>query len=122
MVQRTYIRREPGSHVCRALTGPGAIPMPIINRIADLHGEITAWRRDIHAHPELLYDVHRTAGTGADKLKSFGCGEGVSGMGRTGVGAVIRGAKGAGSGRGSGRRADRDALPIEEANDVPYKS
>ena len=36
-------------------------PMPIVNRIADLHGEITAWRRDIHAHPELLYDVHRTA-------------------------------------------------------------
>ena len=35
--------------------------MPIVNRIADLHGEITAWRRDIHAHPELLFDVHRTA-------------------------------------------------------------
>ena len=35
--------------------------MPIVNRIADLHGDITAWRRDLHAHPELLYDVHRTA-------------------------------------------------------------
>ena len=44
--------------------------MPIVNRIADLHGEITAWRRDIHAHPELLYDVHRTAGTVAEKLKA----------------------------------------------------
>ncbi len=96
--------------------------MPIINRIADLHGEITAWRRDIHAHPELLYDVHRTAGAVADKLKSFGCDEVVTGIGRTGVVGVIRGAKGAGSGRVIGLRADMDALPIEEANDVPYKS
>jgi amidohydrolase len=96
--------------------------MPIVNRIADLHGEITAWRRDIHAHPELLYDVHRTAGAVADKLKSFGCDEVVTGIGRTGVVGVIRGAKGAGSGRVIGLRADMDALPIEEANDVPYKS
>jgi amidohydrolase len=96
--------------------------MPIVNRIADLHGDITAWRRDIHAHPELLYDVHRTAGTVADKLKSFGCDEVVTGIGRTGVVGVIRGAKGAGSGRVIGLRADMDALPIEEANDVPYKS
>ena len=65
--------------------------MPIVNRIADLHGEITAWRRDIHAHPELLYDVHRTAATVADKLKSFGCDEVVTGIGRTGVVGVIRG-------------------------------
>src|SRR5499426_769558 len=101
--------------------------MPIINRIADLHGEITAWRRDIHAHPELLYDVHRTAGTVADKLKSFGCDEVVTGIGRTGVVGVIRGGKGqqgkgGQGGRVIGLRADMDALPIEEANDVPYKS
>jgi amidohydrolase len=96
--------------------------MPIVNRIADLHGDITAWRRDIHAHPELLYDVHRTAGAVADKLKSFGCDEVVTGIGRTGVVGVIRGARGAGGGRVIGLRADMDALPIEEANDVPYKS
>ncbi len=96
--------------------------MPIVNRIADLHGEITAWRRDIHAHPELLYDVHRTAATVADKLKSFGCDEVVTGIGRTGVVGVIRGGKGGQSGRVIGLRADMDALPIEEANDVPYKS
>ena len=96
--------------------------MPIINRVADLHGEITAWRRDIHAHPELLYDVHRTAASVADKLKSFGCDEVVTGIGRTGVVGVIRGRKGGGSGRVIGLRADMDALPIEEANDVPYKS
>src|SRR5262245_16894548 len=99
----------------------GAKPMPIVNRIADLHGEITAWRRDIHAHPELLYDVHRTAGAVADKLKSFGCDEVVTGIGRTGVVGVIRGAKGAGSGRVIGLRADMDALPLEGENGVNYK-
>ncbi len=95
--------------------------MPIVNRIADLHGDIKAWRRDIHAHPELLYEVHRTAATVAEKLKSFGCDEVVTGIGRTGVVGVIRGGKGTGS-RVIGLRADMDALPIEEANDVPYKS
>jgi hippurate hydrolase len=95
--------------------------MPIVNRIADLHGEISAWRRDIHAHPELLYDVHRTAGTVAERLKQFGCDEVVTGIGRTGVVGVIRGRKGE-SGRVIGLRADMDALPIHEANEVPYKS
>ena len=95
--------------------------MPIVNRIADLHDEITAWRRDIHAHPELQYDVQRTAATVADKLKAFGCDEVVSGIGRTGVVGVIRGKKG-GSGKTIGLRADMDALPIEEASDLPYKS
>ena len=94
--------------------------MPIVNRIAAMHGEITAWRRDIHAHPELLYDVHRTAATVAEKLKSFGCDEVVTGIGRTGVVGVIRGSKG--GGRVIGLRADMDALPIEEASGVPYKS
>src|SRR5467141_1284732 len=96
--------------------------MPIVNRIADLHGEITAWRHDIHAHPELLYDVHRTAASVAEKLKSFGCDEVVTGIGRTGVVGVIRGGRGGDGGRVIGLRADMDALPIEEANDVPYKS
>ena len=95
--------------------------MPIVNRIADLHGEITAWRHDLHAHPELLYDVHRTAGTVAEKLKAFGCDEVVTGIGRTGVVGLIRGNKGDGH-KVIGLRADMDALPIEEANDVPYKS
>jgi amidohydrolase len=95
--------------------------MPIVNRIADLHGEITAWRRDIHAHPELLFDVHRTAASVAEKLKAFGCDEVVTGLGRTGVVGVIRGGKGGGS-HVIGLRADMDALPITEANDLPYKS
>jgi amidohydrolase len=95
--------------------------MPIVNRIADLHPEITAWRRDIHAHPELAYDVHRTAGVVAEKLRNFGCDDVVTGIGRTGVVGVIRGAR-TGSVRTIGLRADMDALPIEEANEVPYKS
>ncbi len=95
--------------------------MPIVNRIADLHPDITAWRRDIHAHPEVLFEVHRTAGLVAEKLKHFGCDEVVTGIGRTGVVGVIRGARPGGT-RAIGLRADMDALPIEEANDVPYKS
>ncbi|MGA3310889.1 MAG: M20 aminoacylase family protein [Xanthobacteraceae bacterium] len=94
--------------------------MPIVNRVADLHAEITAWRRQIHAHPELLYDVHRTAALVADKLKSFGCDDVVAGIGRTGVVGVIRGRK-AGA-KVIGLRADMDALPIEEATGLPYKS
>jgi amidohydrolase len=94
--------------------------MPIVNRIADMHDEITAWRRDIHAHPELQYDVHRTAATVAEKLKSFGCDDVVAGIGRTGVVGVIRGKKpGA---KVIGLRADMDALPLEEETGLPYKS
>jgi amidohydrolase len=94
--------------------------MPIVNRVADLHAEIAVWRRDFHAHPELLYDVHRTAAAVADKLKDFGCDEVATGIGRTGVVGVIRGRK---TGRKVvGLRADMDALPIEEATNLPYKS
>src|SRR5712671_1797067 len=95
--------------------------MPIVNRVADLHDEIKVWRQDIHAHPELLFDVHRTAGVVAEKLKSFGCDEVVTGIGRTGVVGVIRGKKGGGT-RTIGLRADMDALPIEEATGLAYKS
>ena len=94
--------------------------MPIVNRIADLHAEITAWRRDIHAHPELQYDVHRTAASVVQKLKSFGCDDVVAGIGRTGVVGVIRGRKG--GGKVVGLRADMDALPLEEETGLPYKS
>ena len=96
--------------------------MPIVNRIADLQGDIKAWRRDLHAHPELLYDVYRTAAAVADKLKSFGCDEVVTGIGRTGVVGVIHGGKGRDPRKVIGLRADMDALPIQEANDFPYKS
>ena len=97
--------------------------MPIVNRVAALHGDITEWRHDLHAHPELLYDVHRTAAVVAEKLKSFGCDEVVTGIGRTGVVGVIRGNKPAsGPFKTIGMRADMDALPIMEATNLPYKS
>ena len=94
--------------------------MPIVNRVADLHNEIKEWRRDFHAHPELRYDVHRTAGSVAEKLKSFGCDEVVPGIGRTGVVGVIRGRKP--GDKVVGLRADMDALPLEEETGLPYKS
>jgi hippurate hydrolase len=94
--------------------------MPIVNRIADLYNEIKEWRREFHAHPELRFDVHRTAGSVAEKLKSFGCDEVVPGIGRTGVVGVIRGRK-AGN-KVIGLRADMDALPLEEETGLPYKS
>src|ERR1700745_3743926 len=98
--------------------------MPIINRVADLQPDIQAWRRDIHAHPELLYDVHRTAAFVADRLREFGCDEVATGLGKTGVVGVIKGKKQGGNGEPKviGLRADMDALPIEEATNLPYAS
>ncbi|QBK32158.1 M20 aminoacylase family protein [Roseitalea porphyridii] len=94
--------------------------MALLNRAAELQGEASEWRRHLHAHPELLFDVHETAAFVADKLRSFGCDEVVTGLGRTGVVGVIRGNRG--EGETIGMRADMDALPITEATDVPYKS
>ena len=96
--------------------------MPIVNRIAEFHPEITEWRRDLHMHPELQYDVHRTAASVAEKLKAFGCDEVVTGIGRTGVVGVIKGRKPAGGLKAIGMRADMDALPLEEITGLPYKS
>jgi hippurate hydrolase len=98
--------------------------MPIVNRVADLQPEIQAWRRDIHQHPELLYDVHRTAAFVAERLREFGCDEVATGLGRTGVVGVIKGRKPAGKGdiKTIGLRADMDALPIEEETNLPYAS
>src|SRR5207253_4224474 len=100
------------------------ISMPILNRLAEMHAEITAWRHDLHAHPELRYEVHRTAATVAEKLTAFGCDEVATGIGRTGVVGVIRGRKPetAGARHAIGLRADMDALPIEEETNLPYKS
>jgi hippurate hydrolase len=98
--------------------------MPIVNRVADLQADIAAWRQDLHAHPELLYEVHRTAAFVAEKLKEFGCDEVVTGMGRTGVVGLIKGRKAAGGQdvRTLGLRADMDALPLKEITGVAYAS
>lgn len=95
--------------------------MPVKNRFAELQDEITLWRRDLHEHPEILFETHRTAQVVADKLKEFGCDEIVTGIGRTGVVGVIKGRE-TGSGKVIGLRADMDALPILEATGLDYAS
>ncbi|PTE13233.1 M20 aminoacylase family protein [Pseudogemmobacter blasticus] len=95
--------------------------MPVKNRFAELLPEITAWRRDFHEHPELQFDVHRTAARVAELCRGFGCDEVVEGVGRTGVVAVIKG-KTDSKGRVIGLRADMDALPIIEQTGLPYAS
>lgn len=95
--------------------------MPVKNRFAELHDDITAWRRDLHENPEILFETHRTSATVAEKLRSFGCDEVVEGIGRTGVVGVIKG-KETGSGKVIGLRADMDALPIHEQTGLEYAS
>ena len=95
--------------------------MPIKNRLAEMHPEITAWRRDIHAHPEILYETHRTSALVAEKLREFGCDEVVTGIGRTGVVGVIRGRSDS-RGAAIGLRADMDALPMQEQTGAEHAS
>ena len=95
--------------------------MPVINRFAEMLPEISAWRRDIHAHPELRFEEHRTAAFVASKLREFGCDEVVTGFGGTGVVGVIIGKSGSG-GKTIGFRADMDALPIHESTGLPHAS
>jgi hippurate hydrolase len=85
------------------------------------YGEVADWRHDLHAHPELQFDLHRTASFVATKLKDFGCDEVVTGIGRTGVVGIIHGRRRT-SGKVIGLRADMDALPIEELTDLPWAS
>lgn len=85
------------------------------------YADVVAWRRDLHAHPELQFEVHRTAALIAARLTEFGCDQVVTGVGRTGVVGVIRGRQQA-SGRAVGLRADMDALPIEEESAAPWAS
>jgi amidohydrolase len=95
--------------------------MSINPAIQELAAAAQAWRRDIHQHPELLYDVERTAAFVAERLKEFGCDEVASGIGRTGVVGVIRG-KGPERAKTIGLRADMDALPIQETTNLSYRS
>jgi len=92
--------------------------MPIPDRITALQEEMTAWRRDIHAHPELGFEEHRTADLVARKLEEFGI-EVHRGIGKTGVVGVLRAGA---SPRRVGLRADMDALPIKEANTFAHRS
>ena len=93
--------------------------MPVLNRIAAFTADMTAWRRDLHAHPELGLEEHRTSAIVAEKLREWGVDEVHTGIARTGVVGVIRGGS---SGRAIGLRADMDALPMDEESGVPYSS
>ena len=95
--------------------------MPVNPSLAETSHEIAEWRRHLHAHPELLYDVENTAAFVAEKLAAFGCDAVATGIGRTGVVGLIHGRNGAG-GPLIGFRADMDALPIVEETGVPYAS
>ncbi len=95
--------------------------MPVKNRFAELLPDITAIRRDLHEHPEILFETYRTAKVVADRLTAIGCDEVVTGIGRTGVVGVIKG-KTDTQRRTIGLRADMDALPILEATGLPYAS
>ncbi len=95
--------------------------MTIDPRITTIADEAIVWRRDIHAHPELMYDLDRTSALVADLLRQFGCDEVVTGLGRTGVVGLVHG-RGRSANRAIGLRADMDALPIEEDTGVAYAS
>jgi hippurate hydrolase len=92
--------------------------MGVIKRIAEFHEDLANWRRDIHAHPELGFEEHWTSNLVAQKLAEFGY-EVHRGVGRTGVVGQLRTGT---SPRSIGLRADMDALPIEEATNLPYRS
>jgi len=92
--------------------------MNTIKELEDLQQEMQNWRRDIHAHPEIAFEEHRTAEIVAEKLKSFGI-EVETGIAGTGVVGTLK--KGTGN-RAIGLRADLDALLINEANDFEHKS
>ena len=95
--------------------------MPVKNRFAELQKEISEWRHDIHQHPEILFETHRTSALVKDKLKEFGCDEVIEGIGKTGVVGVINGQTNQ-SGKVIGLRADMDALPINEETGLDYSS
>ena len=93
--------------------------MPIVNRIADFHADLAAWRHEIHAHPETAFEEKRTADFVASRLQDFGV-EVHRGLAGTGVVGTLKGARP--GGRAIALRADMDALHIHEKNGVPHAS
>jgi hippurate hydrolase len=93
--------------------------MAVINRIAEFEPEMRAWRRHLHTIPELDFDLFETAAFVAARLREIGVDEIHEGIAKTGIVALIRGGA---PGPVVGLRADMDALPIEEARDLPWKS
>jgi len=94
--------------------------MPIVNRIAEFHPEMTAWRHRIHANPEVAFEEHETSAFVASMLADWGI-EVHRGLAGTGVVGVLHGQSGP-TGRAIGLRADMDALPMQEGNDFAHAS
>jgi amidohydrolase len=94
--------------------------MPILNSASAMQAEIAGWRRQLHAHPEVGFDLDRTAPFVVARLEEAGCDEVVFGVGGTGVVALIKGRLG--DGPTIGLRADMDALPIAEEGTQPHAS
>src|SRR3954465_12746197 len=92
--------------------------MPVLPRALEIQGEMTAIRRDIHAHPELAYQETRTSDIVASKLTEWGL-EVTRGLGKTGLVGTLR--KG-NSVKSIGLRADMDCLPMDETNDFEHRS
>jgi len=100
-------------------------PNGAYQRLSAWHTELTAFRRDLHAHPELGYEELRTGGRVVEALKLFGVDEVHTGIGKTGIVGVIRGQASASPDartKSIGLRADMDALPMREENDFPWRS
>ncbi len=93
--------------------------MPIINRIADFADDMTAWRRHLHAYPELRFECYQTAAFVVERLREFGVDEIHEGIATSGVIAII---EGTGGGPTIGLRADMDALPMDEITGLDYAS
>ena len=94
--------------------------MTISDAITTIADEAKGWRRDIHQHPELLFDLPRTAALVAEKLATFSVDEIATGIAKTGVVAVIKGRLG--EGKTIAFRCDMDALPMPEQTNLPYAS
>jgi hippurate hydrolase len=94
----------------------------VYRRLAQWHGELTAFRRDLHAHPEIGFEEHRTASRVAEALRVAGVDEVHTGLAKTGVVGVIHGRRPGVPARSIGLRADMDALPILEENDFAWRS
>jgi len=92
--------------------------MKLVPQLKDMRTEMTLWRRDIHAHPEIAFEENRTSDIVADKLKSWGI-EVHRGLAKTGVVGKL---KSGNSLRAIGLRADMDALPVHEANEFAHRS
>ncbi|HEY9566510.1 MAG TPA: M20 aminoacylase family protein [Thalassobaculum sp.] len=101
------------------VTSAPVLPGRHHNRVTALQEEVTAWRRDLHAHPEIGFEEVRTSGIVADRLREFGVDEVIRGLAGTGVVGIIRGRA---DGPMIGLRADMDALPMPDHKRVPHRS